>query len=85
MIMKEQLEKFRRKRSLSILSHYPRIFMDGLRMLKENLESELPTSVSKEELGSPEYAKCWCRAPSGFAGRCRRFGETCCLHLQGLK
>jgi hypothetical protein len=53
--MKDELEKFRRKRSLSILSHYPRIFMDVLRILKENLESELPTSVSKEKLGSPEY------------------------------
>jgi hypothetical protein len=24
--------------------------------------------------------KSWVLAPCGFAGRCRRFGETCCLH-----
>jgi hypothetical protein len=25
----------------------------------------------------------WVLAPCGFVDRCQRFGETCCLHLQG--
>jgi hypothetical protein len=29
--------------------------------------------------------KTWVLAPCGFVGWYQRFGETCCLHLQGLE